>query len=79
MKKLKLELEDLSVESFVSGLSLPVDGTVQGHDQEDVLEPDTGGDTYDVYCGEGYAVTDRSQSTCPCNWSCLRNCGKLTG
>jgi hypothetical protein len=76
--KLKLDLDDLSVETFVSGVSLPVGGTVRGHDQ-DALEADTG-DTYDLYCGDGdYAATHLSQSTCPCNWSCLKNCSTVGG
>jgi hypothetical protein len=80
MKKLKLNPEDLSVESFASGRTLSFRGTVQGRDLEDQLEPigETGGDTYDVFCGgEDYAATNRSRSTCPCNWSCLRNCGTI--
>lgn len=54
MKKLKLELEDLSVESFVPGRGSSLRGTIQGN-QEEVLEPDTGdtgGETYDAVCGE---------------------------
>lgn len=78
MKKLKLNLEDLSVETFVSGGTLLGRGTIKGRDVEEVLEPiddTTGGETYDIYCGEGdYTATNRSRSTCPCNFSCLRNC-----
>jgi hypothetical protein len=75
MKKLKLDLDDLSVESFASGRALSLRGTVQGRDQEDQLEPigETGGETYDEFCGgTDYAAT--RFFSCLWQYSCQPRC-----
>ena len=72
MKKLKLNLEDLSVESFAPAALPRGRGTVQGNEQEQAE-----GEWYELEA-EAYARTDRSRFTCPCNFSCLRNCSGLS-
>jgi len=77
MKKLKLNLEDLSVVSFAPAGAPRDRGTMRGHlldemDEMAVIETG-GGDSYDVACDAEYYAT-RSINTCPCNFSCLRNC-----
>jgi len=73
MKKLRLNLEDLSVESFSPSANPRGRGTVQGN----VEEPVDGGESYDLACEGGkYAVGSNycSRYTCPYNFSCVRNC-----
>jgi len=64
MQKLKLNLDDLSVESFAPAGLPRGRGTVQGNVDEVEVEG---------FAEEEYAAT-RSRYTCPCNFSCLKNC-----
>ncbi len=67
MKKLKLNLDDLKVESFNTSTSEPIKGTVKGNW------------TYTNSCGEesdGIVICDTEQATCwnTCDATCFTNC-----
>ena len=76
MNKLKLNVEDLSVESFAPAETPRDRGTVQGHDSEEVLLPADDTQSYDMVCGGAdYAGSVYcSRFTCPWNFSCRNNC-----
>ena len=81
MKKLRLELEELSVESFdVDGGKEEVQGTVFARNTFDGGQTCDGGntcwDSCDGVCGTYYCITDGSCWNVSCVYTCLVQCSK---
>jgi hypothetical protein len=77
MRKLKLALEDLEVESFLTGRGASPDGTVLGHDATTVVveekEDDIGEEESSEYCHWTVFIYNETElHTCAysCNYSC---------
>jgi hypothetical protein len=77
MKKLKLQMEDLEVESFVTDGTAGTRGTVEGHN---TLGGNTCGAEPPIYCSFGTDPIACAPDTLNCpTQTCLTGCGCATG
>ena len=73
MRKLRLELEELSVESFGTGPEPGRRGTVEGHATARCNTNVSCNGTCALACGSYYCVPTDNGGTC--NWECTPNTG----